>query len=239
MFAQRLLLTLGLLIYSQGILAQAVIQKDLRFPVQAEELLKGDIHVAVEIMRPGKVSIKYPELYEMDTLGFTQEKEVVIMVGKSAQIVKKPVGFFDNQNVTNQKFIQHILGEQKVRKTKDNQFKVTIPGGTHYTLKTFFDSDDISTLPNSRVIRALTHAKKMDVISQGASASLVREMSEFDSSVVGSVLVSSFIPLKEERTLMLTYTLTAYRLPVTSKKTIKTNFVNEAVNLKLLIDSFR
>lgn len=220
--------------------AKAERQKNLRFKVEIERLMKGEVHFAVSVLRPESLEKKYPELYDMDTLGLSTEKDVMILVGKSVQVVNKPAGFFDDQNLSSEKFVRHILGDQEVTKEKDNKFKVSVPGGVSYKLKTFFDSDDISTLPNSRVIRAVTQAKKLDVISQGSSATMVKEMYDFSGKkVVGGVSVSSFISLKDNRTLMLTYTITALRKPIASKNQLKQNYLDETLATKELMDSFR
>lgn len=235
----HLLILLISLTISLGALAGAEKQKNLRFPILIDQLMKGDTHYAVSILKPETVEKKYPELWDMDTLGFRKKQNVLFLVGKSVQVVNKPAGFFDNQNLSDEKFIRHTLGGQEVSKLKDRLFSIRVPGGPSYKLKTFFDSDDISTLPNSRVIRAVTQAKKFDVISQGSSTTLVKEMYDFSSEIEGAVSVSSFVPLKEEKTLILTYTVTAIKKPIGSKKALKQSFLDETLATRELINSYR
>ena len=218
------------LLISAPTYATAVDEKDIKFMPSTEALMKGEVHVAMDVVSPTKINEKYPDFYYLDSLGFSQESNIKLVISKSAYIVNKPVGFFDHLNTGNEKFIAHILGDQKVKKISENFFAITVPGESAHTykMKTFFDSDDISTLPNSKVIRAVTQSRKLDVISQSASSTTFRELSQFSKFSVGSVQVSNFIPLKENRTMVLTYTMTGVKKNFANPKVMKENLRLEA-----------
>jgi hypothetical protein len=237
----RLIFTLAInLLISLPTFALVVDQKEIKFTAKTETLLKGDVQYALDVLSKRKFNTKYPELQGLDSLGIMQEPNVRIIIAKTAYIVEKPVGFFDHLNTVDEKFIGHVLGEQSVKKMSENTFKVKVPGasGYSYKIKTYFDSDDISTLPNSKVVRAVTQARKMDVISQSASSTTYKELTKFSKYFVGGIQVSSFIPIKENKTLVLNYSLFAVKKYYALEKLIRKSVQEEAMAQKDLINSY-
>lgn len=229
------------LLASVPLYANVVEQKDLNFPLQTEKLLKGEVHTYFSILSPRKLAVQYPELFNLDSLSLNQEQDVVLVMSKTVSVVSKPVGFFDDKQMVEEKFVAHIMGEQKVSKLSPDTFKITVPGSDSYSykLQSFFDADDVSTLPNSKVIRAVTAARNLDVISKSASTIMFSEKTNYSKLVEGGVSVSSFIPLKENKTLIITYNLYAIKKKFALQKVLHRSFLEEAVAVKDLIESFK
>lgn len=221
--------------------AASVKQKELNFTVKGEELLKGDVSYSVEILSQGDLKRRLPDFFDLDTSGFTKPGKTSLLVSKAAYVVKRPVGFFDHHKAGHIGYLRHLMGEQKLSEIADHTFKVEIPGGTpvSYKLRTHFDSDDISTTTNSRSIRAITGAKKMDIQVQGASSLLVREMWDYSKGSHGAIHVTAFIALKEDRTLVIDYGLMALTPPLLAKETLEESVRAEAEAHQALIDSFK
>lgn len=234
------LLVLNILI-SNSVSAKTVEQKNINFPVKADELIKGEIHYFFTILSPRKLAVQHPDLFELDSLSLLQESNVGMVVGKTVYIANKPVGFFEEKQLTDERYVKHVLGDQKVKKTGPDAFVVIVPGKEGYTYKmqSFFDADDVSTLPNSKVIRAVNSAKKLDVISKGASTIMFTEKTNYSRVTEGGVVVTSFIPLNEKKTLVISYNL--YAIPKSHIKSsdLKTGFLEEAQAIKNLQDSFK
>lgn len=238
----KLALTVVLnLVASVPLYAQMVEQKQLNFPVKAEELMKGDIHYYFTLDNPRKILKQHPELFDLDSLSLFSEPESAIAVTKAAYVIDRPVGFFDDKQMTDEKFVTHVLGDQKVKKLNPETFKVTVPGefSHQYKLQIFIDSDDISTLPNSKVIRAVSAAKKMDIISQGASSIVIKEMTQYSKFSLGGIVVMSFIPLKETKTLVIQYQLSSVKKAFGSAKIMKPGMVQEISFGRRLIQDFK
>lgn len=221
--------------------ATAVAEKTLDFMPKIESLLKGNVHYSVEILNPSQMDVKYPDLSYLDSLGFTKKSGIKVVIAKSVYAVSKPAGFFDHLNTGDERFLKHTLPKVTVNKLQENHFKIHAGGESPYSylMDTYFDSDEISTLPNSKVIRAVTQARHMDVISLSASSTLFREFSKFTKYSVGRVLVSSFIPLKEDKTLVVSYTLTAVKDEFAVDKILRSSYRDEAVTVKKLTDSYK
>ncbi len=229
------------LIICAPIIAKTVEQKNINFPIQTAELLKGDVHYYFEILSPRTLSVKHAEVFELDALSLIQENNVMMILSKSVSIIDKPVGFFDDKQMSDEKFLAHILGEQKLKKLGPASYSVSVPGesGYSYKMNSFFDADDVSTLPNSKVIRAVSAAKKLDVISQSASTIMFVEKTNFTKYTEGGVSVSSFIPMKENKTLIITYNLWAIKKQFVSPKVLKGNFLSEIEAVKELMNNFK
>jgi hypothetical protein len=232
--------TINLLI-SVPLYAKAIEEKKIDFQVKPEELMKGDIHYFFEILSPTKLALNYPSIFELDSLSLVQESNVMMVVSKSEMIVNKPSGFFDDKQMLEDKYVDHIMGEQKVKRLNTDSFRITVPGdgGFTYKMQSFFDADDVSTLPNSKVIRAVTAAKKLDVISQSASSIMFTEKTNYSKYSEGGVSVSSFIPMKENKTLVITYNVYAVKKQFAIPKVLKSNFLSEIGALKTLQENFK
>jgi hypothetical protein len=212
----------------------------LVFDLETSKLLKGETHFSIDIMGVKKLKKKYPQLATLDTTGFSKTPQTKMVLTKTAYIVKKPAGFFDHENIGSESFTRHYMGDQKVKKIDKNKFKIVVTENDsyEYQLSTFFDSDDISTLPNSKVIRAVTEMKKLDVISQSSTLVIFREFTQFTKYSAGSVEVSAIIPLKEDKTLIITYGLTAIKKFYAIEALLKQSFIKDIESQKNLINQY-
>lgn len=221
--------------------AKAIEMSNVKFKVDTEALYKGDVHFALDIQTPEKFHHNYPDLYDLDSLAFMQEPNVQMVISKTTYIVNKPAGFFDHLNTSDERYVKHLLKGQEVKKIENHHFKVSVDGefSHKYKIKTFFDSDDISTLPNSKVIRAVTQAKRLDVIAQSSASTTYRELTQFTKYFVGGVQVNSYIPLKENKTLVINYSLMAVKKYYALKNVLKRSIIIEAEAQKSLINSYK
>ena len=229
------------LIISASIYAKPIEQKDVDFPIKSQKLLKGEIHYFFEIISPKELAQHYPEVFQLDSLSLIKEKNIKMVVNKSVYIVNKPVGFFDDQQLSDEKYVAHVLGEQVVKKTGPASYKVTVPGegGFSYKMHSYFDADDISTLPSSKVTRAVTSARELDVISKSASTVMLTEKTNFTKYTEGGVSISSYIPMKENKTLIITYNLWAVKKPFAIRGILKSSYLQEVEAVKSLQESFK
>jgi hypothetical protein len=238
----RFLIALAInLLASVPLSAVTLEQKDLSFPVRSRELLTGEIHYFLKMLSPATVTVQYPDLAELDSLGLLKRRDVAVIVSKAVYVVKKPVGFFDDKQLVDEKYVAHTLGDQRVKRLAPESFQVTVPGdgGYSYKLRAFFDADDVSTLPSSKVTRAVTAAKQLDVISKGSSLIMLRELTAFTGGPEAGVAVSSFIPLREDRTLVITYNLWAVKREALNGKAIREEYIEEVEAIRKLQESFR
>ena len=237
-YTKKLIVLICTLCLNASLFAGIVEVKELNFPLDTASLYKGDIFYSLAIMKPKELKSKFPELATLDTISFSKQKNIRLVVTKSAYVVKKPAGMFDHETIGGEKFVQHYLGDQKAKRMGEQDFMVTVPSGYSYRMKTYFDSDDISTLPNSKVIRAVTETKKLDVISQSSTFVIFREFTDFSKYSIAGAEVSSIIPLKENKTLIITYSLTAVKKYYAIEKVLKSSFQKDVEAQRNLINRF-
>ena len=238
----KLLIVFSLnLMICHPIYAAPVEQKKINFPVKAEELLKGDVHYFFTIVSPRQLAVQYPEIFNLDSLSLIQESDVEIVLSKTVYLVSKPVGFFDDKQLLDEKYVKHILGQQTVKKLSPDTYKITVPGEVNYSyvMKSYIDADDVSTLPNSKIISGVTAARNLDVISKGASTIMFTEKTNFTRYTEGGVSVSSFIPMNERKTLIITYNLWAVKKPLPDARSLREDFLAEVEAVKELQENFK
>jgi hypothetical protein len=219
----------------------ALEQREFNFKIDAEKLLSGDVHYSYHLLSPRKTLERFPLAADLDSLSLLQERNVHIMLTKKAYVVKRPVGFYDNDHIKNKDYMKHIMGQQELREIDPVTYKVRVPGknGHTYKIKSYFDSDDISTLPSSRIIQAVSAIKRMDVLSQSASSIILKEYTDYSDYLVGGTEISSYITLKENSTIIITYNISAVRNAFAKEESLKKGFVNEVNIVNKLIKSYK
>lgn len=243
-FMNSTLKILGILLLNLSCAAstygKAIEQPEFNFKVDAQKLIEGDFHYSFYLTTSRELVEKLPLVTNLDSLSLLQEKDVKIMLTKTAFVINKPVGFFDNEHIRNEKFVTHMMGEQSLTPTDPVTYKVSVPGEMKhsYRMRSYFDSDDITTLPNSRVIQAVSAAKKMDVLSQSSSSMVMKEYTHYSDFLAAGVKVSSFITLQEGSTLIITYGLTAVKKAYAKEQMLKQGFVDETDAIKNLLENY-
>jgi hypothetical protein len=182
---------------------------------------------------------KHPEFREFDSLGLLRDKTGKFMISKSAFLVKKPIGFFDHRHMLDEAYIRHLAGDARVRKKNEQIFLIENQSAApSYRQSNFFDSDDISTLDRGRIIHTVSAARKMDVMVQSATSSVVQELDQFSASFKGAVLLHSHIPIREDRTLIITYRLTSLK-GEPSKSALRDGLATELKTTQQRINRFQ
>ncbi len=219
--------------------AKTVEQKTMYFKIDTGDLMAGNVHYYFVTGTPDDLYKSIPEVFELVPLPLLREKGVEIALLKSVFVMERVVGFFDHEHMTNEKFVAHSLAPQSVRKAGP-VYKVSKPGADGYTydLRSYFDSDDISTLPQSKVSKIIATSKKLDVIAQGASATVVNEYSNFSRHLRGGTSVTSYMSLKDNKTLVVHYKMMIVKTAFAQRKTLEESFLSELLALKRQTESF-
>jgi hypothetical protein len=221
--------------------AEMVDQKKLMFDIKPDALLKGDIHYSFSLSSARELLDSAPDLQDLDASGIFKDQDTKILFNKIAYIVKKPVGFFDHKQVIAPDYLKHVMKGQEVVALKEGSFKITTSGvmGYSYKLDLFYDSDDVSTLPQKRATQVVTNSKRFDVISQSAHSSIYRELTEFSKYTKNAISITHHIPMTDSKTLVITYNISAVKKFFAIEKIIRPNFLKETKSIKEATDSFK
>jgi hypothetical protein len=220
--------------------AKTVEQQKPDFPIKSQEIYGGEIHFYFSTFNPTEITGKQSELLKLDSIGITKIADTQIEVAKAIYVVNLPVGFFDDKELTGFKFLSHLMKPDKLKDKGNGLFEVFHQGKHSYSyeMRSFFDADDISTLPSSKISKSVLAAKELDVISKSASTIMVTEKTKFSNSWPGSVVVTSFIPIKENKTLVVSYHLTGKKKNSESNEKLKEDFIKEIERTQNLQNSF-
>jgi hypothetical protein len=220
--------------------AKIIEHNTIDFPVLTKELFNGEIHLFFNIYTLTELKTANSLLFKLDSFGMFTDDDSEFEAGKAMYVVNVPVGFFNEKELLGKKYLSFSLSHHQIREKGKGIFDVYHKGETNYSfeMRSYFDADDISTLPNSKVSRAVLAARELDVISKSASTIMVTEKTNFSNFWPNSVTVTSFIPIKERKTLVITYRLTALRKNKISRNKLKEEFKKEIERTSHLQNSF-
>jgi hypothetical protein len=225
----KLLFTLLLnLTLSVPTYAAVVEEKKLNFSFNSEKLMKGDVYYSFRKVSAKEAKKKFSTIAQIDTLKMLKNSENIVLINKIVYVINKPIGFFDHKQMIDMDFLKHLFEGSKVTPVSEDVFR--IKGQKDYRMGIYYDSDDISTLPSPAVIKAVTAARKLDIISQSAPAILFKE---YDN---GSVDVTSYVTLIENKTLAITYHMAEAKK---NSQDLNDDFVKEVMAQRKLIESYK
>jgi len=216
--------------------AKIISQKQIDFPLQTQEILKGEVPVYFKVMSPKTIEKKYPMIAGIDTLSLRKIKNIHLKVGKAIYVVDKPVGFFNDKDLMKEEFITHYWDTKNLSREEGNAF-ILNKGLEKFKLTSYFDSDDISTVSSFKISQAISAVKDLDIISKSASVIMVTEKTFKDESL-GEVFISSFIPIKENKTIVIHYSLQGIKKPFPKRANLREQFFNEIEQSMKRINSF-
>lgn len=236
----KALLFLSLLLTFQ-LRAQSLEQKELNFKVNAEVMLKGELHFSFQVISPDGLLKELPPVQEFDSLGILKDKKASLLVNKFSYVVKKPVGFFDQRTLEDEKYVSAVLSPAKARKLSASEFLISVPGANpyQYRLINYFDSDDITTASNSMVVKSVTAIKKMDVLVQSASSIYFHETTNYSLMARGGLKLEAYIPLKEERTLVIGFQVISLQDYKANSSDLKAQTLKEFERQRSLINAYK
>lgn len=224
-------LTLSIPIY-----ANLIEQKKASFSIQSERIHRGEVHFYYNIFTKDRLAQRYPRISQMDSILLGQNPSDRLEVSKTVYMINKPVGFFDDKELMNEKYISHMWGKKEVKKINNNSIKIiqTPP----LELRAYFDSDDISTVQSYKVSRSISSAKEMDVISKSAPVIMVNEIIDLKTKTGDEISVTSFIPVKEEKTMIVTYGIKRLNKKFPDKTSMKIQFTEKLKKIINLQESY-
>jgi hypothetical protein len=173
------------------------------FVVHTEPLEKGEVHLSAQTLTMQQLTDKFPDWLELDGARVLETSEGTISAGKWAQVIERPVAFFNEQRMLDKRWLEASLKLGKLTRVDENSFKGTDPRG-NFELEVFFDSDDMSNLQSGRLIRSLGHAKKLDPLTGGAAASVCVLLKRRHSAELS---IMNYVSLSSRRTLEVGYYL--------------------------------
>jgi hypothetical protein len=149
------------------------------------------------------------------------------------------VGVFEHEKLMDPQYVSYIFKNHKINLIDKDTYMISNPDGNSFKMQSFFDSENMSTLNKSKVLSAANAARELDIISEGAATMVITERTNFSKSLLGEVWISSFIPVTENRTLVITYRLLGFKKPYVKIESIKDIFLKDFETLRELQNTFQ
>jgi hypothetical protein len=159
------------------------------------------------------VQKKLPEFVDLDGLKLLDREGATVQVVKLAYVVNKPAGFFSATQVTDPAWVETLLGH-RVKQITEGHYQ--IPGDKFHV---YYDSDDLTSVKNSRIVHAVTQSKKLDPISLSGFSTVVLHNSDM-------LQVDNHVPLSPKKTLVVSYQIAVVKKDISSKAQ-RANFLKE------------
>lgn len=180
------------------------------FTVDAKVLDKGPRTFA-EVLRGSELERKFPDYYALDALHMAARKNGGLIIRKRAYLLDKPVGFFNDQTLLSERWLEHTRAGEKLTRVDDNHFRGTDQNG-NFGLDVFFDSDDISNVQDRRLIHAMNKTKQLDPLA-GSSAATVVMVKHGKKGRPKEVTYVNYISLNAKQTIVIAYGISLIKWP--------------------------
>lgn len=198
---------------AQAVSAKMTDKRDPLFRIEPDLLERGEVHYSFYQLPATTVQKKIPEYVDLDGLKLLEREGVTVQVVKLAYAVNKPAGFFSSTQVTDPTWVEKLLGH-KVTPIAEGHFQ--IPGDKFHV---YYDSDDMTSVKNSRIVHAVTQSKKLDPISLSGFSTVIFHSSDM-------LQVDNHVPLSSKKTLVVSYQLAVVKKELEAKEQ-RANFLKE------------
>ncbi|MBH47336.1 MAG: hypothetical protein CME71_04105 [Halobacteriovorax sp.] len=206
--------------------AKMIEKPELNFSINYNDLAKGEIHYSFSLMNASDLPL---EIANLDTVGITQIGGSKILYNKVAYIIKKPVQFFNYQQITNLNEIKRLMPHAKVSKISERSFKVSTKGlfGFSYIMDMEYDSEIVSTANDAAVIEAIDRARRLDGTLGQADSTIYRHIHDFSKYSNAGISLTRHYDLNGEATLVVTTNISSVKAMFAIESIIKPSFTKE------------
>ncbi len=184
--------------------AKDIKHSEFNFQMSTHKLKATDLHYSfISVNKETFYKEAGPFMALMNKRSSDQSNDKFVMI-RAVFPIKRAVGHFDHDKFKDLDFIKKIDNTSKVKKINENTFltQKSTPVNHQYFSKFHFDSDDLSSLPDSRIGRKITELKSTDPLLLSANATLFREMFGFTQLIKESSEFYGLIALDETTTLV-------------------------------------
>lgn len=189
-------------------------RRDTVFKIETDLLEQGEVHYFFRQLPADMIQKKLTDFVELDAARLLEKEGATIQVSKLAYVVNKPAGFFSAEQTADAAWLTKLLGVS-AKQLKEGVYQVEELG----QLKVLFDSDDLSTVRNSRFVHAVTQSRKLDPIALSGFSTVVFHTEN-------SVQLDNHVSLSPKKTLVITYQLRVVKNE-TDAKAAKEQFIKQ------------
>lgn len=221
-----------------NVLAKDIKHSEFNFAISAGKIKSGDLNYAFTSVNKDVFIKEAGPFAALRTQTGDKKKSNKFALLRAVFPIKKAVGHFDGEKFNDLNFIKKLEQNAQVKQLKDNTFltQVSTPSKYQYFSKFHFDSDDLSSLPDSRIGRRIMELKMSDPLLQSANVIIFREMFGFTHYLNEGSEFFGFISLDETTTLVVFMKLLVFSSDDTLDYAIERDFLKRAKSIQRVLE---
>lgn len=206
---------------------------EFNFQISAHKIKAGDIHYAFVSVDKEKFVKEAGPFTALLTIPHPSEKSHYTLI-RSVFPIKRPVGSIDSEKFNDLSFIQKIAGQEKIRKIKDNTYFTSnsVFGSTSAFMKFHFDSDDLTSIPDSKIAGKIAELRISDPLLQSANAVVYKNTYGRKGFITENSEFYGFISLDESTTLVVFMEIFVYPEGSISQDALEKNMLKDVMKLQ-------
>jgi|GEM_PF-5969810 len=220
--------------------AEIIQLKDHTSQVGVAKLKSNQVALFSKVYSPAEFKKDFGKYKKLDSLKFSQSKQPLLVI-KSINVIKKPVGFFDSKQFARLDFMQALYPGLKVEKDSDSLFvmKDPVTNQKYVELYQYYDSDDMTDLPHEASLGAVASLKDKDTITLSSFMTLYREFKLPQERQLQSFSLSSFMSYTQDRTIVVSYYFFQSKAGALKPQALQKDLEDEILNQEKIIETYR
>jgi len=214
--------------------AKPVFQTKLNYDVTPEIFLKKDINYSIKTFTFKKLHLEQNEIAEIVETVFPKSRKLNYIVTKSSYLINRAIANESQEIFNDLIFFKKYFNAKEVKKEND-YFEVKAES-FNFRHRIFYDSNDLSTLDQSRIMRSINLIKKLDIITQGSYLTVIHHQTKFNKNLTDGLIYQMFIPIKDNLTLVVNYGVYGTNTDKIGKKDLKKNLEGELIFQQALLN---
>ena len=210
-----------------------VMHPQFNFQISTNKMKASDLHYAFVSVDKEKFLKEAGPFAALFTIAHPQEKSQYALI-RSVFPIKKPMGSIDSEKFNDLSFVKNILGPVQLRKVKDNTYYLKSRDLLNDTafIKYHFDSDDLTSIPDSKIAGKIADLRISDPLLQSANAVVFKSSYGHKGKIKEDSEFFGFISLDESKTLVVYMKMIVIPEGSIKKDALEKRMLQDVLNLQ-------
>ncbi len=221
------------LISSFSAWGRPVMHPQFNFQISTNKMKAGDLHYAFVAVDKEKFLKEAGPFAALLTIAHPEEKSQYALI-RSVFPIKKAVGSIDSEKFNDLAFVKKIVGKDQLRKVKEHTYysiSHDLYSNTAFS-KYHFDSDDLTSIPDSKIAGKIAELRISDPLLQSANAVVFKSTYGHKGKVKEDSEFFGFISLDESKTLVVYMKMIVFPEGSIKQNALEKNMLQDVLNLQ-------
>lgn len=223
-------IVMSLILWCPSIHAVTFIRKkEINFTIDPESIMKTGTQYSWRMMEADKFKQNFSHFLNLDGMRVLKNHKGPVVISKTVFTIEKSANYFTPEQISDEAFLRYLYPAFRVKKIEENMALFQSQDRKFSFENSFYvDADTMTSIRNPRYFQPFILVRKLDPLSMGAFTATLQTLEHFSDHAVGGNIVTFYIPIKANKTLVLTYQLLALKNQGQNKKSLHDQFVREA-----------